>query len=261
MAELFVEDPVLRVDEFDGDFCLGPQSDLFRRIAANHCYEPKIAGICRTIGGGAGDFVDVGANVGFFSVLLGRANPDRRVLAVEPSAAALARLRSNVLRNGLADRVIVEESALGSQSGQSSLSIVPGKEEYSTLGSLVHPAISGSSSSLQEVAIRTLDSLVESLGLEPSFVKIDVEGAELDVLRGAAGTLEIYRPIILCELNDRLLETRDASSESLLGFLSDHRYSSLDVETLGEPSGRSFGEILAIPTERADEIAAKLRAL
>ena len=56
-------------------------------------------------------------------------------------------------------------------------------------------------------------------------MKIDVEGAELQVLKGAQETIARYHPVLLIELDDRLLESMGTSSAEIIGFLSDHGYS------------------------------------
>jgi FkbM family methyltransferase len=124
----------------------------------------------------AGDvFVDVGANIGAYTVLASAA-AGAKSYAFEPSPAALAPLRSNIALNQISDRVSIEPYAIGR---------LPGRVTISTDGpSAMHHIESGSSRSSSTVEMRTLDSY----HLHPAILKIDVEGYEAEVLAGAMET-------------------------------------------------------------------------
>src|SRR3546814_2548836 len=85
------------------------------------------------------DVIDIGANIGFFSVLAGRRLSTGRVLSVEPTDAAFARLSRNVQLHGVSDRAILHQGLISDTQGTKPFPFIPGLEEYSSLGSL-HPA-------------------------------------------------------------------------------------------------------------------------
>jgi FkbM family methyltransferase len=119
-------------------------------------------------------FVDVGANVGAYTVLAAAA-AGARTYAFEPSPAALHSLRGNLALNHIAGRVSIEPYAAGR---------APGSVPISTGGpSAMHHIEPGSSSSSM-VEMRTIDSY----DLRPAIMKIDVEGYEAEVLAGAMET-------------------------------------------------------------------------
>lgn len=246
--ERLVEDPVLQIDDFRGTFAISPRSHLLARIALDGSYEPEIAAVCRAHLDPARDAVDVGANVGFFSVLMARELPGRRVLAVEPTPAALQRLHANLVRNDVADQVDVVEGAVSATAGHFDLSVVDGREEYASLGPLVHAYIAGEPHRTVRVTTTPLDDLVEARGLAPGFVKIDVEGAEALVLQGAARTLRQHQPVILVELNDPLLRQQGSSSRAVLALLEEAGYDLSDPSHPGQrPGVRPYGDVLAVP--------------
>jgi FkbM family methyltransferase len=149
--------------------------------------------------------IDVGANIGFYSVRLGRTLQrlgGGTVHAFEPIAANAARLAHNVAANGLDVIVRVHELALGASDGRVAFRT---ENEYASssgnavmIGAAVASAFRGDT----EATVTTLDGFVERAGVTScALLKLDVEGAEPDVLRGGAATIARLRPAILAEYN------------------------------------------------------------
>jgi FkbM family methyltransferase len=129
--------------------------------------------------------VDVGANIGLFA--LRHALAGARVFAVEPHPGAFGRLRRNIGANGLDGRVTALPWALGGASGWARL-----------VGAPVTPRTRVVPDPAGTVPLRTLDSLVADLGLERiDLLKLDVEGAEVAVLRGGRRALPRVRRLVL----------------------------------------------------------------
>lgn len=134
-------------------------------------------------------FIDVGANVGAYSVLVGSYRPGVSITAVEPDREARNRLAENLALNELAAEVI--PAALAEEPGQARFT--------SGLDSTNHLAVSASEEAV-DVEVRTLDAVAGDRRV--SLVKIDVEGAELAVLRGGHRLLSRPdAPPVLFELN------------------------------------------------------------
>jgi FkbM family methyltransferase len=152
--------------------------------------------------------VDAGANVGVFTIPLALAvGEGGRVLAFEPGPDTAERLRSNVARNRLGN-VTVVEAALGAARGHTTLAIGDDSAYSSTVGT-----VSGGRSA--EVRVERLDDVWDEAGRpEVSVLKVDVEGAELDVLSGAAELLDSNRPAVLVEAAE--LERAEAVRRLLL---------------------------------------------
>jgi FkbM family methyltransferase len=163
-------------------------------------------------------FFDIGANVGFFTLVAARCvGPEGRLHAFEPRASNVAALRSNLQRNGLHD-VRVWPVAVGAQDGTVTLLCDdhPG-------GATVEPSAAYSVTSEETVDMVTVDHLVETGQIEPpSVVKIDVEGAELAVLQGMTSTIRQHRPVIVYELDSPVageVEERNAEITALFDTL------------------------------------------
>lgn len=246
--DLVVGDVQVRVAEFDAIFEMSPKSDLFSRMMVAGNYEPTLAGIAlRSVKAGR-DAIDVGANIGFYSVGIAKRLGDRKLLAVEPSAATADRLRRNVARNGVDGCVIVFHGAAADKAGTLTLRTITGKEEYSSLGNLVHPSILNEAESLETVSARTIDDLVMEHKLEPGFIKVDVEGAERLVFEGAKNTLKTFKPTILSELSDPLLKSNGSSSIDVIAFLKSHGYDVRDPHHPDlEPGSLAFSDIICEP--------------
>lgn len=125
--------------------------------------------------------VDVGAHVGFFTLKAARTVEERgSVIAIEPEPENANLLRENVNRNNLSN-VEIQEIVAGDEKGKTKLYEAPRSAWHST----VKPTVE-----YIEVNMNTLDNIISKLKISnPDFVKIDVEGAELEVLKGAENML------------------------------------------------------------------------
>ena len=158
----------------------------------------KFRNIARFLPRGGG-FVDVGANIGDFSIWAAkRGGPDTRVLAVEADPDNLPQLKRNLHRHRLDDAVHVAPVAAAAEPGivvlhqghQSGTSTISPSEVHT----LEHLRPRGT----VEIPAQTLDSLLEEVALpRVDVVKIDVEGAEEQVLAGAAKLLATSQPLTL----------------------------------------------------------------
>jgi FkbM family methyltransferase len=247
-SQRIVGDVVLDMPEFMGRFHCSPRSDLFKVTVAEGGFEGGFADLLRRHIDPARDVIDVGANIGFYTVLAARLLPTRRVLAIEPTAGAFGRLEANLALNGVADRVIAFKGAASDRAGELTINTVAGMEEFSSLGTIIHGAAAGQAVSSERVAAETIDALVARHGLVPGLIKIDVEGAEGQVLEGAQSTLETHRPVVLSELSRALLEPMGSSPEAIIAQFRGLDYEVIDaIDPAMAPGLRAQGEILCLP--------------
>jgi FkbM family methyltransferase len=188
----------VEVPEIDGSFEIDIRSHILRRILVNGEYEPDVVAFVAQNIDPQRDAIDVGANIGLFTVKM-LASGARRVLAVEPTPLALRCLEKNILNCGRGDRAVLYRGAAGAEDGEITIHYVPGKEEYSSVDALDHPAISGLESQSLTVPMKTIDSLVEEHSLDPALIKIDTEGSEQRVLKGTVNVLKKHRPLLIME--------------------------------------------------------------
>ena len=141
---------------------------------------------------------DVGANIGFYSLLAARlAGPGGKVHAFEPVPASARAVESNAALNEMAS-ITVHEAAVGAGEGEGTLLVV-GETSWSHLSTTGRHADTRVE---QPVRLVSIDGLLASGLPAPDVVKIDVEGAELEVLEGMQRTMREHRPALVLELHE-----------------------------------------------------------
>ena len=150
-------------------------------------------------------FYDLGANIGFFSLLAARlVGASGQVFSFEPDPEIIARLRRNIARNGFTNATVIE-AGVWSASGDLIFVVADQSSPDRGVGKFVAGESAEAGTPTRCVA---LDGFFHSAPA-PDVIKCDVEGAEIEVFRGAAKLLEARHPIIICEMhsdaNDKFL--------------------------------------------------------
>jgi FkbM family methyltransferase len=187
-------------------------------------------------------FFDLGANVGFMSMLAARqVGPKGTIVCFEPLAVNAAQIKQNSNLNGFT-AVAIHEIALGKEDGEAEFLL----SESPTWGRLAQAGAAPKQSGVVRVPVRTLDSLAQSGQLpDPQFIKMDVEGVEADVILGGKEFLSRTRPVMVIELH----HTYDA----VMNALKSIDYDALPVPGTGAELGtdKEF-QLLAFPRSRTD---------
>jgi len=161
-------------------------------------------------------FIDVGAHVGWFTTIAARqVGSDGQVIAIEPYPENAAALRTNLALNG-AQNVLVVESALGNRPGTLRL------RKGSDSGGVT--ALDWSTGGEADVPMTTLDDVASAI-TAIKLLKIDVEGWESHVLRGAAETLRRSANVLI-EINRPALQKAASSPEELFNLLRNSGFTS-----------------------------------
>ncbi|HEY6940489.1 FkbM family methyltransferase [Dokdonella sp.] len=195
-----------------------------------------------------GDIVwDVGANVGLFSKAASeRAGPRGHVVALEADDdAATLLLRTAQLASSRCAPMTVVPTAVGRRCGFASFAIARRARASNALEGYGSTQ-TGGTREVRRVASTSLDALIDRFGA-PDVVKIDVEGAEMEVLEGASRLLVEVRPAIYCEVCSA---TRSAVSR----LLHAHSYAMWDGADFDQAEGLGIalaaGNTVAIPLEK-----------
>jgi FkbM family methyltransferase len=141
--------------------------------------------------------IDGGANFGQFSLAARRWQPNAQIIAFEPIAECAAKYRA-IFKDD--DRAEVRETALGSSCGSAVLNIYSSKDASSMFAL-------GGAAEQRSVPVTTLDAECRELELAgPALLKLDVQGMELETLKGAESTLtrvsDLYVEILTADMRD-----------------------------------------------------------
>lgn len=153
--------------------------------------------------------IDVGANIGFFSIRFARwVGPTGRVIAIEPEARNMDSLRRRVGRAQLSSVVELVQAAAADRPGQLKLALNPS-----------HPGDHHLASEGVPVQAVTLDSLIAQDSRTVALIKIDAQGAETMILAGAREVIHRDRPAIYVEVDPQALARLGSSPHELIGTI------------------------------------------
>lgn len=188
-------------------------------------WEPTTVGLFLDLLAPSSTFIDVGANSGLFSLLAARRHPTVLVHALEPVSRVFALLEANVALNRL-QTVRCHPVACGERGGRVTV-YVPADEPMPMMASLIEDWVRDRRDE-EVVDCVTVDGLTEEDPRRVQVIKIDAEGSEDAVLRGAAATLARDRPFVFCEVLARGgLDSRVADA------LEDHDYRFFALSPMG----------------------------
>jgi FkbM family methyltransferase len=180
-------------------FYLNPKdTGLSAELAVEGMHEPKLTAALRGLLRPGMVLVDVGANIGYFALLAARCvSPGGKVIALEPFPESYRLLQKNVKANGFGN-VVTLQVAAGVAAGHAALYVYE-RANWNSLG----PPRAGVIGAVP-VRVEPLD-VVLSGEERVDVVRMDVEGAEYDVLLGARGILARDLPYLVIEVHRRLL--------------------------------------------------------
>lgn len=169
--------------------------------------------------------LDVGADIGYYSLQMSKlVGSEGQVVAFEPIPKARKRLLHNLAINGCTN-VTVSEFALGNREGVVYL------EDPFSKSRLNLSKTEGGEGDIK-VSLKRFDDLVKDLNL-PSvdIIKMDIEGAEHEALRGMEESLRRFRPVLVVEVHNHYLPLFSSSAEALLKWLADLGYEVSFIES------------------------------
>lgn len=229
--------PVSREEAFDckGDlqgFRMYTEWHRFRGLVYGN-WEPQVSAMVRTKVKKGMTVLDVGGHIGYYTLLMAKFVGERgRVFSFEPSPENFELLQKNIHLNRLG-RVEAVRAAIFSKKGISTISIPD--DSNSGGASLVHEV----GSHAMQIETITLDDFCAERNIKPEFIKMDVEGAEFDVLLGGERTIRDCRPEMLIEVHHF---DKNVRGNPVLGLLEEWDYEVNWIEKLEMTS-----HILAAP--------------
>lgn len=210
----------LRIAECDGFTLFFDEADVAvgRTIGAGHAYEIHLANFLKKVLQRGMTFVDVGANIGFFTLLGAQSVGELgKVIAVEPNSENCRLIMLSVQRNKMTN-VKLLSLALGAETGTAFFT--PAMGSNGTLQPESETSLLGPNCTI--VPLAPLDALVNE---HVDVIKMDAEGAEGSVLKGAVELIAASRPIIVSEFSPAMIATNsNMSATDFLEFFSGRDY-------------------------------------
>jgi FkbM family methyltransferase len=192
---------------------------MHAEIAFTGEYERTLSRLVVELGAAGGTLVDVGANIGYFSLLWAASHRDNTAHAFEASPRNLPLLKENVRASNFSDRVTVHGYALGRDTGSAAFDLGP--EGISGWGGL---SVHASAPNIVQVPVKRLDDILGNADVD--FLKIDVEGADAWVLMGAEELLHAKRiKLVWFEQNKVRMRKLGIHEDAARSFLSSVGYS------------------------------------
>jgi FkbM family methyltransferase len=195
---------------------------------------------------------DVGANIGLYTVLLGKlVGPTGRVWSFEPFPPVMNYLRQNVKLNQL-NNVILVEKAVAENEGTVDFHVFSeGSDVYNSLGAANRPAEQLHAVRRIPVPVTTLDAIADESGIETiDLLKIDVEGAEELVLKGAEQIIRRSPNVqIVMEIYEPSAQQCGCSSQRLIEMLAGWGFSKFKIGPGAVPiccSAEDFSGVYAL---------------
>ena len=198
--------------------------------------------------------LDIGAHKGLYSLISAfKVGSSGRVFAFEPSPRERKRLTQHIWLNRCRN-VRVFDFALGESEGIADLFVVQGTE--TGCNSLRHPDVLQPVRSVR-VSVKILDKVLREERISTvDFIKLDVEGAELSVLKGAEQLLKgAHRPLVLCEVQDQRTAPWGYAARYIIEYLCLCGYSWFTLDETGAPrplpmgAAHYDGNYVAVPKE------------
>lgn len=173
--------------------------ELFWKKAENFEYTNIFIGLI----GKVSTFFDVGANIGYYSILGCKINPSLTVFAFEPSTGVFIYMCENLKINRLLENVTVEPIALSDVNGKIDFYEMR-NEKFPTIYNLSGEHNIGAKTdritNKVKIESTTLDTYLSEIKINSvDLIKLDTEGAEYQILKGATKTIDTHKPIVICE--------------------------------------------------------------
>lgn len=192
------------------------------------CYERRVKDVFLGLLEPGMVVVDVGAHSGYYTLLAAKGvGAKGEVHAFEPVSVIFRRLKENVSLNAL-ENVRLNNAALWETEAE--LPIYLSMSTNSGLTSFIRSKYTEEKPTI--VKALSLDCYVQAVQTKRiDLLKIDVEGAELPVLKGATGILRSYSPDVICEIYEPILPQAGYTVDDLLGFMAGFGYRAFYVDT------------------------------
>jgi len=230
MMKTFIINCEIEGKNFKVSYRLDPKGPLGAILQSRGSYEPEVSLFLMRVLRDGDLFVDIGAHVGYFSILASKLVGEKgQVVSFEPEEANFEHLQSNMALNNLSNITLFQRPVTEKIEMRTFYINSDGDGGHALWDPGLFPGNERSKANPQPRNVETItldavlsDKVVKKL---PKIIKIDTEGAEKNVLEGAQVILQEGRvPFVICELHEFGLRQFGTSQEELRSFMRDYGY-------------------------------------
>lgn len=183
-------------------------------------------------------FIDIGANIGIYSLTAASlVKKSGKVIAFEPFTKNHEKLNKHLSINNFKN-IIIEKLAISDKAGQITIYI---NEQEQNCG--MASTIEQTYTTKENIQAVTLDEYMAGKNIQHiKLIKMDIEGAEFKALQGMQQTLKKYRPILLIELDEQILDRAKIFKDDIINFLKKFNYQMFAICSDGSLTNKSLQE-------------------
>ena len=209
---------------------LNPTEHIQQQLFWYGYYEKDLGEILSKIIKPGDVFIDIGANIGYFSLLVANNVSTAKVISFEPVREIFERLKENVAINDFKN-ITVFNAAVGEMKEEKEL-FVSGPDNLG-MSSFQQP---GNFSGKKEIVqVLVLDEWFQRAGLAKiDVIKLDVEGSELAALKGMKEILQSFKPIVIVEINPETLSMFDLAAHDIYDYLDNFNFKGFIISETGK---------------------------
>jgi FkbM family methyltransferase len=200
---------------------LNPSEHIQQQLFWYGYYERELGTLIKKILGPGDVFLDVGANIGYFSLLAAIQQPSAKVIAFEPVSSVFDKLEENISINN-AKNITAIKVAVGKKNEAREI-YISGADNMGMSSFQKPENYSGRFEKVNTIAI---DEWIRSSGLPGiNLIKLDIEGSEFAALEGMNETLQNFKPLVITEINPAALKAFDLAPADIFNYLKKLDYS------------------------------------
>lgn len=220
---------------------VGLSDFIERTLAVYGEWDRKVLNVLRQRLSAGSVFVDIGSNIGYFSLVASSLVGETGVVfALEPSLRPLKKLIANLDRNDIQNTILV---SLACGSNKSIATLNRASHHNSGASSLLSHVGKGAK---EKVIVLPIDSFFADLGIRADLIKIDVEGYEFEVLCGMRETLLRQRPEVLTEVSPHWLVESGCGVVDLYKMMDEIKYKAFNVDDDGSLTKLEYEDFAAL---------------
>jgi len=203
---------------------------------------------------------DVGANFGVMTLQYAKLAPLGKVYSFEPTHYAFSKLKRNVQLNPeLGERIVAVQSFVSSRtSANTDIKAYASWKVGGAIKDVKHSVHGGIAKPAQDIGAVSIDDFCEKEGIKRlDFIKIDTDGHEFEVLKGAEKVIARFRPAIIFEVGLYAMEEKNVDFSDYLNFFGSLDYSLFNSSNLGKIDAHNYRKY--IPSKGTIDILALFR--